>query len=322
MTASPASAISATTPSTDRLVATVSSRTTGSEASRLTLSSTLRSPPIGMDTSGTAAVTAAATAALTSTDSSTTETETETSNNVLALPADDFEEIMRQRTKMRRQREDAVTAELRTKVGRLEAALAAETKRRVTAIQSLHQDCTAQLQASEERLMSKIDEDRETAAARFGALEERLQVLQEQWQTDLQQTETALVVKSTAVAAQVDDIRAAATREHVNRQQREQTLLQQLEHWSQQTAEQLAQERQERLNQTAILTGRLDDQDRARESMVHEYTNKLRAELTNLQEELQQESAVRQYQDEDIVAALNRYTAQLQTSLSFIASDV
>jgi argininosuccinate lyase len=39
--------------------------------------------------------------------------------------------------------------------------------------------------------------------------------------------------------------------------------------------------------------------------MVHEYTNKLRAELTNLQEELQQESAVWQYQDEDIVAALN-----------------
>jgi hypothetical protein len=86
--------------------------------------------------------------------------------------------------------------------------------------------------------------------------------------------------------------------------------------------EQWKTERQERLNTCAVLTERMDDQDRQRDELVHDYTDRLRGELNALQNDLQQETVDRLYQDEEIVGALNRYTSQLQKSLSYIVSDV
>jgi DNA integrity scanning protein DisA with diadenylate cyclase activity len=81
-------------------------------------------------------------------------------------------------------------------------------------------------------------------------------------------------------------------------------------------------ERQERLGACSTLTERMDDSEKHREELVHDYTDRLRGELSALQNDLQQETVDRLYQDEEIVGALNRYTAQLQKSLSFIVSDV
>lgn len=51
------------------------------------------------------------------------------------------------------------------------------------------------------------------------------------------------------------------------------------------------------------------------------YEDRLDKELTLLKEELSVEIDERQAQDEQIVAALNRYTQQLQHSLSILSSD-
>jgi hypothetical protein len=251
-----------------------------------------------------------------------------TKSNMLALQLNqhhddsDFEEVMRQRTKMRREREDQAVAELRTQVSRLEAALAAESRRRVAAVLALQQECTAQLQATEERLVVKMAQDRAASEERLVQIDRRLEALETQWQTDMQRTEQDLNQQTGQLTACIEQLRGAQEQERSSRLQREGKLLQQMEELSLKYEEQWKTERQERLDTAAMLTGRMDDQDRERDELVHDYTDRLRNELTALQMDLQQETVDRLYQDEEIVGALNRYTAQLQKSLSFIVSDV
>jgi hypothetical protein len=249
-----------------------------------------------------------------------------TKSNILALAAvdtdSDFEEVMRQRTKMRREREDTAVAELRTQVSRLEAALAGESKRRVAAVQALKQECTSQLQATEERLLVKLAEDRNASEVRLTATESRLAALEAQWQTDIQRTEKDLDQQAGQLKGSIEKLREAQEQERASRLDREGRLLQQMEALSLKYEEQWKTERQERLDTCAVLTGRMDDQDRQRDELVHDYTDRLRGELNALQNDLQQETVDRLYQDEEIVGALNRYTSQLQKSLSYIVSDV
>lgn len=248
-----------------------------------------------------------------------------TKSNILALAVDrdsDFEEVMRQRTKMRREREDTAVAELRIQVSRLEAALAGESRRRVAAVQALKQECTSQLRATEERLLVKIAEDRKVSEARLLATESRLAALEAQWQTDIQRTEQDLDQQAGQLKGSIEKLREKQEQERASRLDREGRLLQQMEALSLKYEEQWKTERQERLDACAMLTGRMDDQDRQRDELVHEYTDRLRGELNALQNDLQQETVDRLYQDEEIVGALNRYTSQLQKSLSYIVSDV
>jgi hypothetical protein len=248
-----------------------------------------------------------------------------TKSNILALTVDDhsnFEEVMRQRNKMRREREDTAVAELRTQVSRLEAALACESKRRVAAVQALKQECTSQLQATEERLLVKLAEDRKVSEVRLLAIESRLEALEAQWQADIQRTEQDLDNQAGQLKASIEKLREAQEQERASRLDREGRLLQQMEQLSLKYEEQWKTERQERVDTCAMLTGRMDDQDRQRDELVHDYTDRLRGELSALQNDLQQETVDRLYQDEEIVGALNRYTSQLQKSLSYIVSDV
>jgi hypothetical protein len=247
-------------------------------------------------------------------------------SNILALAVDhdnsDFEEVMRQRTKMRREREDTAVAELRTQVSRLEAALAGESKRRVAAVQALKQECTSQLHATEERLLVKLAEDRKVSEVRLMATESRLEALEAQWQTDLQRTEHDLDQQAGQLKDSIEKLREAQEQERTSRLDREGRLLKQMEELSLKYEQQWKTERQERLGACAMLTERMDDSEQKREELVHDYTDRLRGELSALQNDLQQETVDRLYQDEEIVGALNRYTAQLQKSLSFIVSDV
>ena len=262
----------------------------------------------------------------TSTPSAAASTLHSNKSNILALAAVDhdteFEEVMRQRTKMRREREDTAVAELRTQVSRLEAALAGESKRRVAAVQALKQECTSQLHATEERLLVKLAEDRKVSEVRLMATETRLAALEEQWQTDIQRTERDLDREAGQLKGSIEKLREGQEQERSSRLDREGRLLQQMEALSLKYEEQWKTERQERLDTCAVLTGRMDDQDRQRDELVHDYTDRLRGELNALQNDLQQETVDRLYQDEEIVGALNRYTSQLQKSLSYIVSDV
>jgi hypothetical protein len=281
--------------------------------------------PDSLRSTGNASASATSARSQQSTPSAAVSTLHSNKSNILALAVDhdsDFEEVMRQRTKMRREREDTAVAELRTQVSRLEAALAGESKRRVAAVQALKQECTSQLQATEERLLVKLAEDRKISEARLVATESRLAALEEQWQTDVQRTEQDLDQQAGQLKGSIEKLREEQEQERASRLDREGRLLQQMEALSLKYEEQWKTERQERLNACAMLTGRMDDQDRQRDELVHDYTDRLRGELSALQNDLQQETVDRLYQDEEIVGALNRYTSQLQKSLSYIVSDV
>jgi ElaB/YqjD/DUF883 family membrane-anchored ribosome-binding protein len=65
----------------------------------------------------------------------------------------------------------------------------------------------------------------------------------------------------------------------------------------------------------------MDGQESKRVKEQAEFQRRVSQELESLRQELEEEVEERQIQDEDIVSALNRYTQQLQQSLSILSSD-
>ena len=80
---------------------------------------------------------------------------------------------------VRKEREDYHIAHIKVQMGRLEDALAAETKRRVDATTALDELARTQVHKMEERVREQLEEENEMLQARLTALEERVRILEE-----------------------------------------------------------------------------------------------------------------------------------------------
>jgi len=230
-----------------------------------------------------------------------------------------FEEIMRNATQQRRQREDAQIGELRVTVRRLEAALTAETKRRLAAVKALQDTTQQELKELEKRLVQQLRQEQEDMDERFNKLESRIAKLEDRFETDVVTIHHDVDAKAQEIEANLQELQSTADQERQNRLQREGRLLQQLDEISTIYENRWKSERQDRISSLQILKDRVDQQDSQMTHQVSSYESRLQQELALLQQELQQESTERQVQDEQIVAALNRYTQQLQKSLSIVS---
>ena len=231
----------------------------------------------------------------------------------------DFEDLMRNATQQRRQREDAQVGELRVTVRRLEAALAAETKRRMAAVQKLRESCKEELKQLEERVVQQLQQDQQSTDERLSKLEQRISKLEDRFETDVVTLHKDIDSKTQAIEDHLQELKLDAEQERQNRLQREGRLLQQLTEISTIYEDRWKSERQDCISTLQLVKDRVEQQDSQLTHQVSNYERKLQQELQLLQQELQQESDERQMQDEQIVAALNRYTQQLQKSLSIVS---
>ena len=100
---------------------------------------------------------------------------------------DDFARQMRERTKQRREREDAALAHLRVQVRHLEAALTAETKRRVAAVAAASEAAAEAVQQVAEEWQKTVVSEQNETGRRLQLLEERVEKLEHVWQRDVRQ---------------------------------------------------------------------------------------------------------------------------------------
>jgi ribosome-associated translation inhibitor RaiA len=98
-------------------------------------------------------------------------------------------------------------------------------------------------------------------------------------------------------------------------------LLQQVEEHSKEFEDRWTSERTDRIQRLEELEDQIIRNEARLALEQKKYEERIEIELTSLKEELAIEADERQAQDEDIVAALNRYTQQLQQSLSILSSD-
>jgi hypothetical protein len=212
-------------------------------------------------------------------------------------------------------------AAFKIQMGRLEDALAAETKRRVDATTSLDDLARTQVFEMEQRLKQQLHEDNKSLLDRMDALEARVQALEQKWAKDSSDQIELVQNKAADLTKTLESIQAQQDAERKARLKREGHLLQQVEQHAKEFEERWSQERNDRMQRMSELANQIL-RNEARMAMEQKrYEEQLEEEMALLKKELAEEIEERQAQDEEIVAALNRYTSQLQQSLSILSSD-
>jgi len=241
--------------------------------------------------------------------------------SILQDPKNDeeFAHLMRERTKQRKEREDAALAHLRVQVSNLEAALAAETKRRVQAVADVKAEARAAVESVTAQWKASLQKEGTEANQRLAVLEERIQKLEDRWESDVSTIEKVVATKSTAWKSALDEVQSKAESERKARLQREGRMMQRIQELSDQYEEQWKVERRDRTAAVHALTQRVEIQEGERAAQVKGLQGRIQTALAELESALNEETRERKAQDEELVSVLNRYTAQVQTSLSYVS---
>jgi hypothetical protein len=203
----------------------------------------------------------------------------------------------------------------------LEDALSAETRRRVDATTQIDDQARQQIYEMEERLRKQLEDDNTTLQARISTVEDRLAELEERWSLDATKQMESIQQKADGFSKSLDQLQQEQEVERKARLRREGSLLQQVEHHAKEFEDRWNAERQDRLDQIAKLEFQLKEREEQREREQASFQQRVDEEIELLRTELDLEIQERQAQDEQIVSALNRYTQQLQESLSILSSD-
>ena len=233
----------------------------------------------------------------------------------------DFEEIMREKNRVRREKEEYHMAALNVQIRRLEDALAAETRRRVDATTSLDEMARTEVYEMEKRLRQQLEEEHKEVKERLDTLEERVRAIEEKFIKDSNDQMESVQNKAADLGKALQSIIENQEAERKARLKREGNLLQQVEQHAKEFEERWTQERNDRIQRIGEVEDKVIRHEARLAMEQKKFEEKVEAELNSLKEELAEEVEERQAQDEEIVAALNRYTQQLQHSLSILSSD-
>ena len=232
---------------------------------------------------------------------------------------DEFAQEMRQRTQQRKERQDAALAHLRVQVRRLEAALTAETKRRVQAVAAVQKQAADAVQEVSEQWKQVYQQEQTASQERLDILQKKVVDLEHQWQTDVQRLQGQIDSSAEHSQKTLSEVKEQMEKVESARVARQEQLIQQLDSLSEKYNAQWKTERQDRVESLHALTQRVQLQEDVRDAQVSALEGRFQEALQDLSEEVQQEAAQRQEQDQAIVAAFNKYTAQVQSSLSFVS---
>ena len=206
-------------------------------------------------------------------------------------------------------------------MGRLEDALAAETKRRVDATTALDELARTQVHEMEERIREQLKGENEMLQARLTALEERVSTLEENWVADANRQIEVVETRAGELSKSIAQIRDDQNMERKARLKREGILLRQVEEHAKDAEDSWKSERKDRTKRLKELEEQIIRNEARLALEQKRYEDRIEEELASLRDELMAETVEREHQDEIIVAALNRYTKQLQHSLSILSSD-
>lgn len=241
----------------------------------------------------------------------------------LALPPDKgFADVIRERTRQRILKEDAAVSQLTVQVSRLEAALSAETKRRIAAVQQINEKSVVAVKELEERLQKQLEHEMGRVHERLGGLEERVSSLEERWTDDVASLQDDIGATNKQLRSQLTAMQQNITTDRQQRTVRESQLKQQIEDLSTDFQERWKAERQDRISDLAALQETMDAVHGARQADVAAFERTLRSELSSLSTAVEREVQERHDHDQDIVGALNRYSKQLQDSLAAASGSV
>jgi hypothetical protein len=192
-------------------------------------------------------------------------------------------------------------AALKVQMARLEDALAAETKRRVDATTALDELARTQVYDMEQRLKEQLQEEHEKLHRRLGALERRVETLEQKWVRDSTDQIELVHNKAQDLAKVLEGIQYQQDAERKARLKREGSLLEQVERHAKEFEERWNQERNDRIERMNELENVIISHEARLAMEQKRYEERLDAELASLKREMEAEISERQVQDQAIV---------------------
>mmetsp|Transcript_10850 Transcript_10850/g.15295 ORF Transcript_10850/g.15295 Transcript_10850/m.15295 type:complete len:275 (-) Transcript_10850:218-1042(-) len=231
-----------------------------------------------------------------------------------------FETVMRERTKLRKEKDEHSIAELRVAMTSMDRTLAHEIRRRIESTSNVDSVCSTKISEMEERLNSIIE-------SRFGSMVDRLKTLGKK----IDELNKRLDEESANIPSDIEqrgkDLKDMVTRfqgdfsaERRDRLNREGRIMRQLADHAGMLGDLWNKEKNERENAVSVLHSKIDSNVRSRADADADFKALVERELASLKEDMARETRERKVEDDEIVEALNRYTRKLQSSLSVISS--
>jgi hypothetical protein len=261
---------------------------------------------------GDSAVLAGAEAAMDTTNDTTT-----TTLSILNDSSFHWEEEILKHARARREKHETSLSRLSIQTNRLEAALSRESKRRVAAVSELERSLEARIGELEAHLASKIDEQHQETLFALSALDARVTDLEARWERQLGDVTSSVEINLRDLAVQLEELQTTVEQAKAVAEERHSSQSDQIRSLREQYDEMWKQERTERLSSLHALTDRIEGQEGMASDHLRGLQSQIGQQLELLAQELQQEASERQAGDDEIVAGLNRYMAQIQKSLEY-----
>ena len=230
-----------------------------------------------------------------------------------------FETMMRQRTQMRKEKEEHSLAQVMFKLTQAEKALAIESQRRIQSTHAIQKSCMERIQEMEANFERILNERSLRLEERLVSVQEKLETLTARFEEDAK-ISGDIEARGKELVGMVNAFQTELSDERNDRMLREGRIMQQMDDSNSSIVACIEKETSARELVSQELQSRIDDNERQRSQSELDLRTRMQNELTDLQGMIDAERQERHSEDEEIILALNRYTEQLQNSLSVISS--
>ena len=230
-----------------------------------------------------------------------------------------FESIMKQRASKRREKDEQCIAELRYSISNMDSNLTQEIKRRIEAVKTLEKDCLSNITIMEQKLEQCMNDKVQTIEFRLQTMEDKIHELNERLEEERNKIPKDIETKGRELKNMVQTFQQEFAQERRERLSREGQIMKQLTDHADEMRNTWQSESQNREECVKELRSRLDQQESSRAQADAGFESLIARELEALRMEVERERNERMTEDDEIVDALNRYTENLQMSLSTLS---
>lgn len=221
---------------------------------------------------------------------------------------------------MRKEKEEQSLAQVTVQLTAAERALTVETQRRIQSTHSIQKNCTMKVQEMERNFERILSERSFRMEERLVSVQQKLEELTARFQEEKETVPKDMEARGEELKKMLDLFQKELSEERNDRLNREGRILKQMDDLSSSLFKATEEETIIRDMQAKQLQMRIEENERLRTQSEYELQLKVQNEMSELQGMIEREKEERAVGDDEIINALNKYTQQLQSSLSVISS--
>jgi len=238
----------------------------------------------------------------------------------MVLGDGNFEDMMKERSRMRKDKEEHSLAQVTIQLTAAERALTMETQRRIQSTHAIQKSCTQKIQDMEQSFERILNERSLRMEERLVSVQQKMEELTKRFEEEKDAVPKDMEARGTELKEILDTFQKELAEERSDRLKREGRILKQMDDHSSEIFGSIENEMLEREGISQGLQTRIEDNERLRSQSEHDLQSRIQNEMSELKGMIDREQQERKLGDEEIILGLNEYTARLQSSLSVISS--